>query len=126
MLQLGGVEKKGSFETQKSVANEDQVKREDTNATSKFEGRELKELKSPPSGLSPPSKRARAKKEEVVVPDYSIMPPLEDVEKALCDPEGLVRSCAARVSHFLQRLQRPEQFSESQAVAPGSSRGSRA
>ena len=48
----------GSFETQKSVANEEQVKREDTNATSKFEGRELK---SPPSGLSPPSKRSRAK-----------------------------------------------------------------
>lgn len=23
-----------------------------------------------------------------MVPDYSIMPPLEDVEKALCDPEG--------------------------------------
>lgn len=89
--------------------NEEQVKREDTNATKgAMEGRELK---SPPSGLQspPPSKRGRSKSKadaEVVAPDYTLLPPLEEVDKALCTAEGMVRACAARVSHFLQRLQR--------------------
>ncbi|CAK9021929.1 unnamed protein product [Durusdinium trenchii] len=110
LLRIGGQldgPKGSSFETQKSLANEEQVKREDTNTTGKFEGRELK---SPPSGLqSPPGKRARAKskvEKQLLVPDYSIMPHIEDIEKAFCDPEGMVRTCAARVSQFLQRLQR--------------------
>ncbi|CAE7242126.1 Abhd12 [Symbiodinium sp. CCMP2592] len=107
-------------ESAKSMAlNEEQVKREDTNttqktnATAKMEGRELK---SPPSGLTqrspPPSKRMKGKKgkaqylEPTIVPDFSIMPPIQDAEQALCDPQGLVRTCASRISLFLQRVQR--------------------
>ncbi|CAE7376164.1 Abhd12, partial [Symbiodinium necroappetens] len=84
-----------------------------TNATAKMEGRELK---SPPSGLTqpspPPSKRMKGKKgkaqylEPTIVPDFSIMPPIQDAEQALCDPQGLVRTCASRISLFLQRVQR--------------------
>lgn len=97
------------IESEKGVpGSNEEVKREDTNATNKMEGRELK---SPPSGLQspPPSKRARSKSKaetEVLAPDYSLMPPIEDADKALCDPEGLVRTCASRVAHFLERLQR--------------------
>ncbi|CAE7252898.1 aho-3 [Symbiodinium sp. KB8] len=107
-------------ESAKSMAlNEEQVKREDTNttqktnATAKMEGRELK---SPPSGLTqpspPPSKRMKGKKgkaqylEPTIVPDFSIMPPIQDAEQALCDPQGLVRTYASRISLFLQRVQR--------------------
>lgn len=55
------------------------------------------------------AKRGKGKGNEpelLPIPDFSIMPPIEDVYKALLDPEGMVRTCAARVAAFLDRIQR--------------------
>jgi len=62
---------------------------------------------------SPPPKRpskGKKGKEKAVelppIPDYSIMPAVEDVSKALLESEGLVITTARRLALFLERLQR--------------------
>jgi len=51
-------------------------------------------------------KAGKAKADDPPIPDYSVLPPIEDVGAALLEPEGLVRTCAIRVAAFLDRVQR--------------------
>eukprot|EP00931_Biecheleriopsis_adriatica_P031786 TRINITY_DN18599_c0_g1_i1.p1 TRINITY_DN18599_c0_g1~~TRINITY_DN18599_c0_g1_i1.p1 ORF type:complete len:887 (-),score=138.77 TRINITY_DN18599_c0_g1_i1:163-2823(-) len=67
------------------------------------------DLKNQPPAAKRPPRNKKGKgpvNDQPPLPDYSVMPPIEDVEKALLDPEGMVQTCAARVSLFLDRLQR--------------------
>lgn len=60
----------------------------------------------PPNGGAKKGKKGKGNVEEPPIPDFSEMPPVEDVETALLDPEGMVRTCARRLDAFLARLQR--------------------
>eukprot|EP00440_Ansanella_granifera_P029504 gb/GFBE01032045.1/.p1 GENE.gb/GFBE01032045.1/~~gb/GFBE01032045.1/.p1 ORF type:complete len:898 (+),score=127.44 gb/GFBE01032045.1/:1-2694(+) len=71
------------------------------------EGRDLKAApQTPPPKRPPKGKKGKGAADLPPIPDYSAMPAIEDIEKALLEPEGLVRTCAARVSLFLDRVQR--------------------
>lgn len=53
--------------------------------------------------------KAASKKEKVEqpqIPDFSEMPAEEDISRALLDPEGMVRTCVARIVAYLDRVQR--------------------
>jgi len=54
-----------------------------------------------------PKKRGKAEpvNEPPPIPNFCDFPPLEDINEALLDPEGMIRTCALRVSAFLERLQ---------------------
>jgi len=49
--------------------------------------------------------KAEPGEEPPPIPDFCDLPPIENIEEALLDPEGMIRTCALRVSAFLERLQ---------------------
>lgn len=63
---------------------------------------------APAEGTKPKKKgKKKKKKEEELppIPDFCELPPLQEIEEALLDPEGLIRTCALRVKDFLAQLQ---------------------
>jgi pimeloyl-ACP methyl ester carboxylesterase len=51
-------------------------------------------------------KKGKAKVEDLpTIPNFCELPPLKEVEEALLDPEGMIRTCALRIEAFLKRLQ---------------------
>jgi hypothetical protein len=78
--------------------------------SAKLEAQQTREMKAVPSPSSAkrskPNKRGKGQDELPPIPDFSAMPVIEDVTKALLDSEGLVRTCASRVALFLERIQR--------------------
>lgn len=57
-----------------------------------------------PSPSKPKGKRKR-KADQPPIPDFSQMGPVEEVDAALLQAEGMVRTCAIRVAAFLDRVQ---------------------
>mmetsp|Transcript_14447 Transcript_14447/g.37019 ORF Transcript_14447/g.37019 Transcript_14447/m.37019 type:complete len:924 (-) Transcript_14447:239-3010(-) len=51
-------------------------------------------------------KKGKGKPEVLPFPDFTTLPPVEDIVHAFTESEGMVRTCAQRVSGFLERLQR--------------------
>eukprot|EP00930_Biecheleria_cincta_P051093 TRINITY_DN3625_c0_g2_i1.p1 TRINITY_DN3625_c0_g2~~TRINITY_DN3625_c0_g2_i1.p1 ORF type:complete len:887 (-),score=135.70 TRINITY_DN3625_c0_g2_i1:116-2776(-) len=79
--------------------------------SAKLEAQQAREMKAVPSlssaKRSKSNKRRKGQESELPpIPDFSAMPAIEDVTKALLDSEGLVRTCAGRVALFLERIQR--------------------
>lgn len=84
--------------------------------TSSTSGTEKVGQSEPPPGRPNPEtekKKKRKKKGKAdpnddlpPIPNFCELPPIEDIEEALLDPEGMIRTCTHRVDAFLQRLQR--------------------
>lgn len=94
----------------KEAALEDRGPREAGQDDLEAQGREVRASDGSGKSRSPQKQKKKRGKAEPVnepppIPNFCELPPLEDITEALLDPEGMIRTCALRVSAFLERLQ---------------------
>lgn len=107
-VQLDGAHDVVLMEPEELQAANDASARPSEQGKLSAQGREVQaagaQQKSPTRGASTPKDKGRS--EPPPIPDFTELPPIEDVSHALLDPEGMVRTTALRVDAFLERLQR--------------------